>query len=271
MVKRLIKKLIKNENLQDNLRLIFNSVKTLSLNLLLEEIKLRKSGLPDNFPFPPPKLIFTIIAIPWVSGFYKSGKIIFEDMMKILRQYKIVLKDNSNILDFGCGCGRIIRHFASTNKYNLYGSDLNLDLIEWCRSNLSFGKFSTNYLSPPLKYENNFFDLIYARSVFTHLGKEIQLEWINEMRRILKPGGIFYFTTHGINTIDPLSFEEQNQFLDDEIVLQNSFSEGDNKFSSYQSYKWTTENLLNGFELAGFHEGGNNPHLRQDVYLFRKI
>ncbi|KAF0151355.1 MAG: methylase [Ignavibacteria bacterium] len=271
MLKRLIKTLIKNEYVQDQLRLVYNSAKTVTPNLLLEEIKLRKNGLPDGFPFPPQKLIFTVIAIPWVSEFYKSGKIIFDDMMKMFELNKIDIKDNSNILDFGCGCGRIIRHFAAKNKYNLFGSDLNPDLISWCGKNLSFGKFSVNNLVPPLNYPDNFFDLIYARSVFTHLGKELQQEWIAEMKRILKPGGIFYFTAHGKITISPLSKSEQELFNKDEIVLHNSFGEGGNKYSSYQSYKWTTENLLNGFDLAGFHEGGSNPHLKQDVYIFRKL
>lgn len=271
MIKKLVKKLVKSETLQDKLRLFYNSAKTISPKLLNEEMKYRTNGLPDSFPYPPSKLIFTIIAIPWVSEFYKSGKIIFNDMNKMFAENKIELAERANILDFGCGCGRLIRHFASEKKYNLYGSDLNPDLIAWCSSNLSFGKFTCNNLLPPLNCENNFFDLVYARSVFTHLGKEAQFEWINEMRRILKPGGLFYFTTHGRNTIAPLSIEEQNKFNRDEIVLHSFFGEGDNKYSSYQSYKWTKENLLNGFQLAGFQEGSSNPHLRQDVYIFRKV
>lgn len=271
MIKQLIKKIIKNESTQDSLRLIYNSTKTVSPKLLMEEISLRKNGLPDGFPNPPSKLIFTIIAIPWVSEFYKSGKIIFDDMSAMFAKHKIALTDGANILDFGCGCGRIIRHFASQNKYNLFGSDLNPDLISWCDKNLTFGKFCTNNLVPPLNYEDSFFDLIYARSVFTHLGKELQLEWINELKRILRPDGLLYFTTHGNITIAPLSKAEQDKFNNDEIVLHNSFGEGDNKYSSYQSFKWTIENLLDGFSLVAYQEGSKNLHLRQDVYILRKL
>ncbi|MBI3125291.1 MAG: class I SAM-dependent methyltransferase [Ignavibacteriales bacterium] len=271
MIKQLIKKIVKSESLQDSLRLVYNSAKTLSPELLKEEMKCRAKGLPDGFPYPPSKLIFTIIAIPWVSEFYKSGKIIFDDMSAMLAEHKIELPEKANVLDFGCGCGRIIRHFAAQNKYNLFGSDLNHELISWCDKNLTFGKFTTNNLVPPLSYENNFFDLIYARSVFTHLGKELQLVWICELKRILKPGGLLYFTTHGKVTIAPLNKTEQEQFNRNEIVLHNSFGEGDNKYSSYQSHKWTTENLLDGFELAGYQEGNENPHLRQDVYIFSKL
>lgn len=271
MIKQLIKKIIKNESTQDSLRLIYNSTKTLSADLLHDETKFRSKGLPDGFPYPPSKLIFTIIAIPWVSEFYKSGKIIFDDMNVMFAKHKISLSNGSNILDFGCGCGRIIRHFASQNKYNLFGSDLNPDLISWCDKNLTFGKFSTNNLVPPLNYEDSFFDLIYARSVFTHLGKELQLDWINELKRILRPDGLLYFTTHGNITIAPLSKAEQDKYNNDEIVLHNFFGEGDNKYSSYQSFKWTIENLLDGFSLVAYQEGSENLHLRQDVYILRKL
>jgi SAM-dependent methyltransferase len=271
MLTQIAKKLIRNERMQDQLRLWYNSFKTLTPELVKSEVSYRRKGLPDGFPYPPSKLIFTVIAIPWVSEFYISGRIIFNEMMKMFETNNINLNSGSTILDFGCGCGRIIRHFAVLKKFNLYGSDLNPDLISWCDKNLSFGKFAANNLVPPLDYADNFFDLIYARSVFTHLGRELQIEWINEMKRILKPGGLFCFTTHGKITITPLTKSDQEKFAKDEIVLHNSFGEGDNKYSSYQSYNWTITNLLSGFELAGFKEGTENLHSRQDVYLFRKL
>lgn len=269
-MKKAIKKIIKNENLQDKLRLIYNSIRTINPKLLIEEIKFRKNGLPDNFPFPNSKLIFTIIAIPWVSEYYKSGKLIFDDMIFQLKKANVNLSSNANILDFGCGCGRLIRHFASENKFHLFGSDLNSELINWCNKNLTFGKFQTNKISPPLNYDDNFFDLIYARSVFTHLSEELQFKWIAEIKRILKPGGVFYFTTHGKKTIHNLTNEERNKFFNDEIVLHNYFDEGDNKFSTYQSFGWTTKNLLNDFSLLLFEEGKDLPHLAQDIYVIMK-
>lgn len=269
-MKKTLKKIIKNEKLQDQLRLIYNSLKSINSKLLVEELKFRKNGLPDKFPFPSSKFIFAIIAIPWVSEYYKSGKQIFDDMMLQMNKAKITLASGANILDFGCGCGRLIRHFAAENKYNLFGSDLNSELINWCNKNFTFGNFQTNKIFPPLNFEDNFFDLIYARSVFTHLSKDLQLAWIKEIKRILKPGGIFYFTTHGNKTIHNLTKEEKEKFLQDEIVLHNYFDEGDNKFTTYQSLGWTSKNLLSDFSVLLFEEGKDIPHLTQDIYIVKK-
>jgi ubiquinone/menaquinone biosynthesis C-methylase UbiE len=270
-LKKVIKKFIKSKKLQDNLRLIYNSLKTFNLNLLKDELRYRKNGLPDNFPFPSSDLIFTIIAIPWVSEYYKSGKLIYDEIISSLAKANIHLKENSNILDFGCGCGRLIRHFANESKFNLYGSDLNPKLINWCKENLHFGNFSTNNVLPPLNYPDNYFDFIYARSVFTHLSEIYQKQWINEIKRILKPNGLFYFTTHGNQTLSNLTQIEKTIFHEKGILEHNFFDEGDNKFSTYQSYKWTKENLISDFELLYFEEGKTWTHLTQDVYIIRKI
>jgi hypothetical protein len=39
-------------------------------------------------------------------------------------------------------------------------------LVRWCRRNLPFADFGINHLDPPLPYEEEQFDLIYALSGF---------------------------------------------------------------------------------------------------------
>ncbi|MCX7876551.1 MAG: class I SAM-dependent methyltransferase [Melioribacteraceae bacterium] len=269
-MKKIIKKLIKNKNIQDKIRFVYNSIKSLNPHLIKEEISFRKNGLPDKLPYPNSKLIFTVIAIPWVSEYFKSGKIIYDNIRTSLYKTKVELPQNSNILDFGCGCGRLIRHFATENNYNLFGSDINNELINWCKVNLTFGNFSTNNILPPTNYENNFFDFIYARSVFTHLSEDYQKKWMNEIKRILKPNGVFYFTTHGKKTLKNLTSSEINFLNQKGIFEHNYFEEGDNKFSTYQTFEWTTQNLFDGFELLYYEEGQNDIHLMQDVFIVKK-
>ena len=45
-------------------------------------------------------------------------------------------------------------------------------------------------LAPPLQYETEFFDYVYANSVFTHIQTDVHDAWIAEMARIGRPGGI---------------------------------------------------------------------------------
>jgi SAM-dependent methyltransferase len=70
-------------------------------------------------------------------------------------------------------------------------------LVEWCQKNLSFASFAQNPLQGKLEYSDRSFDFIYAWSVFTHLTEHQGIFWIDELRRVLRPGGYLYFTTHG--------------------------------------------------------------------------
>src|SRR5262249_14848680 len=49
----------------------------------------------------------------------------------------------------------------------------------------------------PLRYRDASFDLVYAFSVFTHLPESLQLAWMGELRRVLRPGGYLLISLHG--------------------------------------------------------------------------
>ncbi|MBI1939034.1 MAG: class I SAM-dependent methyltransferase [Ignavibacteriales bacterium] len=271
-MKNLIKKFLQHIGFIDKARMIYNSAKSISPEVLTNEIKFRKNGLPDGYPAPPPKLIFLIIALRWSSVYYNSGKLIFDDLLKVLDKNKIELEKLNRVLDFGCGCGRIIRHFHHHSKhFELFGSDYNPLLIKWCSANLTFGNFSVNKLAPPLNYENIFFDFVYARSVFTHLGFDLQKEWMKEFERIIKPGGFLYLTTHGENLYNNLTPEQLNSLQQNGILTINDDIEGDNKCTTYQTKKFIEENLLSCFKIVDFIPGKYEQNLTQDIYLMVRL
>ena len=87
----------------------------------------------------------------------------------------------------------------------IHGCDYNPSLVGWCNANLEFAEVRANRLSPPLPYPNEHFDLLYALSIFTHLTTELAERWLAEMHRVIRPGGMLWFTTHGESLIDRLS------------------------------------------------------------------
>ena len=95
-------------------------------------------------------------------------------------------KQVDSVLDFGCGCGRVTRYWSGFAG-SVAGSDIDGPAVAWCRSNLAFARFEQNRLEPPLAFERESFDLVYALSVFTHLTGELQLAWRDELRRVLRP------------------------------------------------------------------------------------
>ena len=99
--------------------------------------------------------------------------------------------EGKRVLDFGCGSGRVLRHFLDVaERAEVYGCDVDEASIEWLRANLSppLRPF-VSYDEPVLPQPDDFFDLIYALSVFTHLTHH-WAGWLLELRRVLKPGGI---------------------------------------------------------------------------------
>lgn len=215
-------------------------------------------------------MIFDVIASHWKAVFYDSGREIVNDMVGTLSAHGVDPQEFKAVLDFGCGCGRLIRHFHGHTDARLYGSDYNPELVGWCDANLPIASFSTNELSPPLRYDDASFDFVYARSVFTHLPEALMEAWIAEMSRVIRPSGTLYFTMHGRPMIGGLSPAEQQAFDRNEFVVTYSTFAGENLCSTYGSRAFVDRVLSDRFERIAFVEGCPSPNLRQDVHLMRR-
>ena len=111
--------------------------------------------------------------------------------------------------DFGGSTGRVFRHFAfQTDKWDVWSSDFKISSVEW---NLKYFqtpmKITLNNSNPSLPLPDNYFDLVTAYSVFTHIN-ETETPWLLELRRILKVGGVAYLSIHDeatwLNLVQPL-------------------------------------------------------------------
>jgi SAM-dependent methyltransferase len=127
-----------------------------------------------------------------------------------------------------------------------------------------------NHLKPPALLDSNTFDLIYAFSVLTHLSVDLQKEWLAEFRRLLRPGGILIFSTHGEFYRRKLWKDERAQFDSGECVVRFQSVSGSNLCSTYHPEAFARTQLATGWEVAAFIAEGayGNPH--QDIYALRK-
>ena len=113
---------------------------------------------------------------------------------KLAAEHGRPLTADSAVLDFGCGWGRIIRHFEMPD---LWGIDASDEAIAACQATNRYAGFEQVDPLGPAPFEDDRFDLIYGFSVFSHLSEEAHWAWLEEFRRILRPGGLLLLTTLG--------------------------------------------------------------------------
>jgi ubiquinone/menaquinone biosynthesis C-methylase UbiE len=156
--------------------------------------------------FPPAHLQKRVVSL---NGIFFSSftNIAVRQIVERLQSGGRSLGDFGPILDFGCGCGRIARAFKELYPaIDLFGSDIDSDAIDWCVNNIpETANFRVTEVLPPLPYEDNYFDAVYSISIFTHMPEDWQFAWLSELRRIIKPGGLFVTSLFSSPTIEWLA------------------------------------------------------------------
>jgi SAM-dependent methyltransferase len=231
---------------------------------------------PDGLPLPPPEMI------QLTAGLFKGGRVyerffeggvrMAETIESILHRNGIEMNGFDALLEFGSGCGRVIRHWKTLRGPSLAGTDYNPYLVEWCRKHLPHADFHLNESAPRLAFDDGRFDFVYAISVFTHLAEDLQKPWLNELRRIVRPGGLVFVTLKGASHFHDIQPVHQQRFLDGELVVRSrrEFSSGSNSCVAYHPERYVRE-VFAGDELEILDylpDAALNQ--QQDVVLLRK-
>jgi len=235
--------------------------------LQLRNLKILHEGAPDNFPIPPINLVELVTGRFDLEWFLRSGKINAMNVENLLSRNSLRLSNFHSILDFGCGCGRVIRHLKTDGS--LYGCDYNSEAIKWAKENLNFAEFSVNKLKPPTGYSDSKFDLIVAISVLTHLTEELGHNWMSEFRRLIRPQCFLILSLHGKGSLQDLTSEERHRFLDEQIVVSGKRFVGRNRCRAVHPSRYVREELADGFRVVDFVPQG--LHNFQDLYLLQNL
>src|SRR5262249_10552275 len=148
--------------------------------------------------------------------------------------------------------------------------DQNTELVGWCRRNLPFANFQSNTLEPRLDYADGMFEFAYALSVFTHMPEDLQRPWMDELWRILRPGGYLLITTQGDEFLPKLTEAERASYRAGRMVVRYGEAAGSNLCSVYHPESFVLEQLHAEFPLVLARPRGAAGNGNQDVYLFRK-
>lgn len=175
-------------------------------------------------------------------------------------------------LDYGCGSGEFttsIGEELGLGKENIFGADttkyreykeFNFTLIE----------------NNKLPYEDNSFDFITVFMVLHHIKDDDLKNSINELYRILKPGGVLILREHNVPKKDskPLHIllDFMHDFYDDIMISDTSWKDSGKYYAKYQSQEeWDTLLQNVGFSLNDFQPFFNKDYKKNAILKFMRI
>jgi SAM-dependent methyltransferase len=221
----------------------------------------------DGLPVPPPKLRMRVICTPEHEAFLSSGELAAQTVRETLAENDLDIGAFDSILEFGCGCGRVLRHWKDLSA-SVSGSDYDGDQVKWCRANLPFADVRKNETEPPLRFDDGQFDLVYSLSVFIHIAPDGQRPWIDDIHRVMTPGGHLLLSTHGSAYRDEMSPDERERFDRGEFVFRWPSAAGTSLSAGFHPDSYLRE-LTREFELVAHYPAAARD-TREDLYLLRR-
>ncbi len=144
----------------------------------------------------PPRRLRARVGAPGVAAFLEGGRTAAQDLAAAIAPRRLTAF--GAVLDFGCGCGRVLGHLPELAPGPaLAGVDVDAEAIAWAQEHLPGIDFRVSTARPPLPFADATFGLVYSISVFSHLSVGDQDAWLAELARVLAPGGLALLSTHG--------------------------------------------------------------------------
>jgi SAM-dependent methyltransferase len=103
-----------------------------------------------------------------------------------IKKTKKTFSENSKVLEIGFGNGSFLK-YAKEKNWDIFGTEINEYLVNVALEN----NFNVRHSDNLLAYREETFDLVVAFSVLEHIAQNDLLAYINEVKRILKKGGVF--------------------------------------------------------------------------------
>jgi len=109
----------------------------------------------------------------------------------------LALEKSDRVLELGCGVGRI-GHLLAPQVAHWEGADISANMLGVARerlrthANVGFTELVRTSLKP---LPDASFDKAYSVAVFIHMDKEDFYLYLEELARVVKPGGLVYFDT----------------------------------------------------------------------------
>lgn len=174
-------------------------------------------------PQPPRENLTRIGALDY-ENYLQVGDGIRQQLHSAFIKFNVVPKRSDKILDFGCGIGRVTFPMSESYDAQFYACDVDHTAIEYVKNNTKKIKAIVSNYHPPLPFEDNFFDLVYSNSVWTHFPKDAESIWLEEMARVTRSGAKLFLSIASYGTLAAhhrrgISLDYTQERLDEEGFL----------------------------------------------------
>jgi SAM-dependent methyltransferase len=189
------------------------------------------------------------------NEFYKQNTLSYpdENLVRMFKGNYVGVPQNGRILDIGFGNGTFLE-FAHSINYECWGKEVSQTTIDQLnhRNYLSNKKMSLSKLgSPLLDFKSDFFDVVVSwNAIYYWASEALVKQQIDEIHRVLRPGGLFLLSVIGPKNSIVDRFEEvvdeRNVF---KIIKPSNF---DNRLGTqvYYAEEQSWLSLLSSFASA---------------------
>lgn len=178
----------------------------------------------NAYPMPPHGNMMVTDA----KDFVERGTRLFEKIEQAIKDY-LPAKPISHmqILDFGCGVGRIALPFFYKYRRPTRCVDLSVKAIRYLQSVIPDARPHVSRKKPPLEfYADGLFDVVYSVSVFTHLEPTKAEAWLRELHRVLKPGGLALISTSSHSQLERHHANKERKKLWHDVTVEQFERDG---------------------------------------------
>lgn len=121
----------------------------------------------------------------------------FDEAVKLSIEF--IPEKNSRILEAGCGTGRVVKYLSDLGYENIYGLELNKEIVNWINQVFPELKVDAGNILT-MRYPDNYFDRVLSYGVVEHFRQGLDAPLIS-LFNVLTPGGLAVITVPSFNTL----------------------------------------------------------------------
>ena len=253
-------------------RELIKSAKAQRLSLLGKRRNAEFVKSHPNEPMPPLDLMADNHAHCDYGFYYEQGFVQARFYVNLFaRHFDFARPAQVQIFEWGCGTGRRLRHLRrlyDPAAVVIRASDYNPRVVEWSATAFPDIPVFRNNVAPPLELDDNSIDIAYCSSVLTHLTDDLCRQWMAELTRVVRPGGLISFTIAGMSFAYRYDDSEKRDYLRGVPIYRDWDEIGRRDFFSWHPPQYVRRVFLSGLEELEY-VSSQDSGLNQDVWLAR--